>query len=354
MAPRLASALCLVLSLPLTLGVLACGDKDGGGADTGSTADGGSGDGGSGDGGQDSGIVYYDNDNDGYTQDVDCDDIDPEVNPGATEICNGKDDDCDDTTNEADWINIGDTTYGSLQAAIDVATIDDVVEVCQGSFSEQLVIDHDLNLISELGAELAIIDGSGSAGSTVTVLGGTVIIQGFSIVGGSGADHEDEGDTQGGGLFVDSSGQTIISESLIYGNSADRGGGIYVSEGSSLRLQYTTVASNTASEGGGISGRTANVTFNSSEVSANEATTQGGGFAGEEVDYVFNSGTVWANVAPRGGGAVMVDDSSLHVTGSDWGEGDDDNTPDDVWTQGGSYVEYGEGSTFSCSPAGCD
>ncbi len=36
-----------------------------------------------------------DNDMDGFTDDVDCDDNDPNVFPGAPELCNGKDDDCD-------------------------------------------------------------------------------------------------------------------------------------------------------------------------------------------------------------------------------------------------------------------
>ncbi len=41
-----------------------------------------------------------DADDDGYTADVDCDDQDPDVNPGAQELCNnGVDDDCDGTDN---------------------------------------------------------------------------------------------------------------------------------------------------------------------------------------------------------------------------------------------------------------
>ncbi|MFZ5475315.1 MAG: putative metal-binding motif-containing protein [Myxococcota bacterium] len=41
-----------------------------------------------------------DRDGDGYHADQDCDDEDPRVNPGATEVCDGVDDDCDGTVDE--------------------------------------------------------------------------------------------------------------------------------------------------------------------------------------------------------------------------------------------------------------
>jgi hypothetical protein len=41
-----------------------------------------------------------DKDGDGHTSDVDCDDDDAKVHPGADETCNGKDDDCDGDTDE--------------------------------------------------------------------------------------------------------------------------------------------------------------------------------------------------------------------------------------------------------------
>ncbi|MEE9553686.1 MAG: putative metal-binding motif-containing protein [candidate division Zixibacteria bacterium] len=51
----------------------------------------------------DSGIgqcVYVDMDEDGYTSDVDCDDNNPNVYPGAPEYCNGIDDDCNGTIDD--------------------------------------------------------------------------------------------------------------------------------------------------------------------------------------------------------------------------------------------------------------
>ena len=50
-------------------------------------------------------FIYLDEDADGHLSEEvlgdDCDDADPEVHPGATELCNGKDDDCDGQTDPA-------------------------------------------------------------------------------------------------------------------------------------------------------------------------------------------------------------------------------------------------------------
>ena len=108
-------------------------DGDGGGSGSG---DDGGGDGGSGDGsggdssggsGDDGEPASPDDDNDGYSLDEgDCDDGDPNVHPGASEQCNGTDDDCDGRVDEdvttQTWYRDGDGDgYGAGSGTEDCA-----------------------------------------------------------------------------------------------------------------------------------------------------------------------------------------------------------------------------------------
>jgi Putative metal-binding motif/Secretion system C-terminal sorting domain len=45
-------------------------------------------------------LVYVDQDNDGFTTEVDCDDSNPDINPGVVEICDGQDNNCDGAVDE--------------------------------------------------------------------------------------------------------------------------------------------------------------------------------------------------------------------------------------------------------------
>lgn len=73
----------------------------------------------------DTSVVTVDNDGDSYAEDVDCDDTDASVNPGAIEACNGVDDNCDGTvdesgaTGETSWYADDDgDTYGDAAVTV--------------------------------------------------------------------------------------------------------------------------------------------------------------------------------------------------------------------------------------------
>ena len=57
-------------------------------------------------------VAPIDADKDGYASDVDCDDTDSAIHPGAKEICDGIDNDCTGAADE-EWDEDGDGTINS-------------------------------------------------------------------------------------------------------------------------------------------------------------------------------------------------------------------------------------------------
>jgi putative metal-binding protein/pre-peptidase/thrombospondin type 3 repeat protein len=74
-----------------------------------------------------------DGDGDGYPSDIDCNDANPSIHPGASEACNGLDDDCDQTTDEG--FDVDADTYTSCGGDcndVNAAIHPGAAELCDG------------------------------------------------------------------------------------------------------------------------------------------------------------------------------------------------------------------------------
>jgi hypothetical protein len=175
---------------------------------------------------------YADTDGDGYgdagstlescepgsgwvVDDTDCDDTDEAIHPGAPELCDGTDTDCDGV--DATYVPTDEST---IAAAISAASAGDTICVEAGTYREDVDFGGvDLRLLGA-GAGTTTLDGSGS-GPVVTFAGGETVaalLDGFTVTGG-GADL-------GGGILVSSSAPTL-SNLIVTANSSGGGAAVH-------------------------------------------------------------------------------------------------------------------------------
>ncbi len=172
----------------------------------------------------------------------DCDDTDAAVNPAATEVCDGIDNDCD---GDADWgLGVPDS-YAAIQDAIDAASDGDTICVASGTYVETIDFDgKDVFVYGWEGAETTTIDGDGSGPVVLFASRETADakLAGFTITGG---DAE-----EGAGIYVNNADPTL-QDLVVSGNTCTTtsdycyGTGIYL-EDSQASLDGLSIAGNTA------------------------------------------------------------------------------------------------------------
>ena len=210
----------------------------------------------------------------------------------------------------------------TIQAGIDLASDGDTVLVASGTYVE--IVDLGGKAIT-LQGEDATIDAAG-IGSAVTcddAEGPDTVIDGFTIVGGTGTDVPGDGDdsTRGGAILILGASPTVRN-CVFNGNVAGTGGAIYVGAGSP-HLVHCTFNENQANgwlaAGGAIHAVASTLTLDNCGFFGNTAVT---GFNGSGGAIAVEDGTtltmdechLHGNVAEVHGGAIYAQMSEIAVS----------------------------------------
>lgn len=145
---------------------------------------------------------------------------------------------------------------------MDSCADNDIVLVAPGRYVENIIWPntYGIHLISELGPEVTIIDGSNPSNpdsGSVVLFGSqqdtTTVLYGFTIINGTGTFAPSFNTTLGGGLYCCNGSSPSIIDNVITTNSATWGGGGIGCTGSSPIIRDNTIYENGADTvGGGI------------------------------------------------------------------------------------------------------
>jgi predicted outer membrane repeat protein len=295
-------------------------------------------------------LWYADTDGDGYgdaaaattacvapsghlADDTDCDDADAWTSPGATELCDGVQNDCSDTSwtddaglasfwtdSTASWADVtGTVGAGTLSspAAVGLAT-DGVLQLCAGTWPVLFTVSASVELFGVDGAADVVLSGA----DTGTIL--SVTTDGLTV-----------------GLTDLTLRDGLATQTLSTTTSTATGGGaVFCDATSDLELDGAVFTENTADSGGALAAVGCNTTAdsvtwsnNTAAIVASAAHTNGG-------DWTETDGLYEDNEAPRGGLQLYNTTASLTDVVIDG----------NIATEGGSAALYlGVGSTLTAT-----
>jgi hypothetical protein len=246
----------------------------------------------------------------------------------------------------------------SLQAAIDAAPQDAMLEICAGTYRERLVIDGkriELRGVSGAGATIVDADAGGrvlvvrnSTGTGVTIRGLTLkdgstsstgggiscvsstlkvrdsVVTANRATGGGGLaatgcvldvarsrfDANNAGSGRGGGAFV-TGGSGVIIDNTFNSNNAEEGGGIAI-VGGTTELADNEVRDNSAHRGGGLFVAHDGL-VRGNQIIANEGRWTGGGIYTDAPAPTIEGNTIDHNTSVNDGGGFYVHQGAPHI-----------------------------------------
>lgn len=262
--------------------------------------------------------------------------------------------DCGETPSEGEWNFTTDDlesclivpdNYPTIQGAIGAASDGCVIIVRDGTYTENIdFMGKAITIRSRNGPDKTIIDGGGN-GSVVVFRSGEglgSILEGFSLINGSGTDQWGDDILHGGGVFADKNASFSLNNCVITQNTTlYYGGGIYTEGGAAVITNCTIsnnqstdaygagggvfffaspailanclISDNTAAYGGGIYSYLSNPSIDACRVTGNSASEDGGGICCDNTSPVISNSLISGNKSSgldNGGGAIYLGSSS--------------------------------------------
>lgn len=304
---------------------------------------------------------FIDQDGDGFSETQDCDDSNPNVYPGADEVCDGLDNSCDDVVDDqacvwrvsasspsssptglswtdafvtltdallraepGDQVWVAGGTYLAPAPNAPVLTLEPGVEMYGGFEGTERALEERPSTLAQtvLDGDFDQSGGPSDSDSFHVVLGAAnARLDGFILQGGraegtgSGIGTGTETNTaEGGGLYVAEANALVLANLTVQHNRATTGGGLFIYH-ANLILEQVTLVDNSASEsGGGIAAVGAPVDLVDTALSQNRA-SRGGGIDAVESALTLDGVLLQENRATTDGAGIHCSRSTL--TGKD-------------------------------------
>ena len=262
---------------------------------------------------------------------TDCDDTTPWAKPNGVEVCDGIDNDCDNTTREDGMVLSVDRSggrqdrtatfaAGSASEPVKYETIgEETLYFCKGNHYATITTTYGIDLVGVAGPSQTTLSAA-SQGTVITIAGEGLVstITGLSVEGGQASDtRKDWVSKAGGGIYCTGASDLTIIDSVIANNTSSViGGGIY-NEGCEMNITDSTIRDNEADVlGGGIANWAGNLTLTNSIVEENETDTYGGGIDHYQADTAIDTNLTLVNTR------VINNDGGLYGGGIAVGGGE--------------------------------
>ncbi|MBU4453403.1 right-handed parallel beta-helix repeat-containing protein, partial [Patescibacteria group bacterium] len=214
-----------------------------------------------------------------------------------------------------------DTYYNTIQAALDDADSDNIIEVLEGTYNENINFNgknitlrstnpNDPDVVAS-----TVIDGGGN-GSVVTFTGvetRQAVLRGLTIQNGNSEPGA------GGGIVINNSSPTISGNIIRWNiaNSDNGGGGIFLAHLASPLIEDNTIVDNQGGFGGGIYvGDNSSPTIRNNTIENNLAEIHNGGgiFISGSSSPTIQNNSLSDNSSQYGGGICIVENSSGEIS----------------------------------------